>query len=68
MRTQTTRDQSLLNTAFEVLLHNLGPQKTSRLWRLLTPSQTDYASIRQKLFKGKGIDFLYKEAKKLNRK
>jgi len=68
MKTQTTRDQSLLNTAFDVLLRNLGPQKTSQLWQLLIPSKTDYTYVRQKLFKGKSIDYLYKEAKKFNRK
>lgn len=68
MRIQTTKNQSLLITAFEVLLHNLGPQKTSQLWHLLIPSKTDYASIRQKLFKGKNIDSLYEEATRLNRK
>lgn len=67
MKTQTTKDQSLLTTAFEVLLHNLGPQKTSQLWHLLIPSKTDYTTIRQKLFKGKNIDSLYKEAKKFNK-
>ena len=68
MKTQTTRDQSLLTTAFDVLLRNLGPQKTSQLWRLLIPSKTDYTYVRQKLFKGKNIDSLYKEAKSFNKK
>ena len=68
MRIQTTKNQSLLNTAFEVLLHNLGPQKTSQLWHLLIPSKTDYTNIRQKLFKEKNIDSLYKEAKSFNKK
>ena len=68
MKTQVTRNQSLLANAFDILLRNLGPQKTSQLWQLLIPSQTDYASIRQKLFKGKSIDSLYREAKKFNKK
>lgn len=68
MKTQATKNQSLLTTAFDVLLRNLGPQKTSQLWHLLIPSKTDYTSIRQKLFKGKSIDSLYKEAKKFNKK
>lgn len=67
MRIQTTKNQSLLTTAFEVLLHNLGPQKTSQVWHLLIPSKTEYAKIRQKLFKGKNIDSLYKEAKRFNK-
>lgn len=68
MKNQTTKNQSLLTTAFEVLLHNLGPQKTSQLWHLLIPSKIDYTSIRQKLFKGKNIDSLYKEGKSFNKK
>lgn len=67
MRTQTTKNQSLLSTAFEVLLHKLGPQKTSQLWHLLTPSKTEYTKIRQKLFKGKSVESIYKEAKKFNK-
>lgn len=68
MRIQTTKNQSLLTTAFEVLLHNLGPQKTNQLWHLLIPSKTEYTSIRQKLFKGKDFDSLYREAKSFNKK
>ena len=68
MRIQTTKNQSLLATAFDVLLRNLGPQKTSQLWHLLTPANTDYTKIRKKLFNGKDIGFLYKEARKFNRK
>lgn len=67
MGTQTTKNQSLLSTAFGVLLQNLGPQKTNQLWHLLIPSKTDYTSIRQKLFKGKSLSSLYKEAKKFNK-
>ena len=62
------KQQSLLATAFEILLNNLGPQKTSQLWQILTPLREDYLSDRQKIFKGKGVDSLYKEAKKFNKK
>jgi len=68
MRIQAIKNQSLLTTAFEVLLNNLGPEKTRQLWHLLTPSKIEYLRIRQKLFKGKGVDSLYKEAKKFNKK
>ncbi len=68
MKTQITKNQSLLTTAFEVLLNNLGPQKTSQLWHLLAPSKTEYAKIRHKLFKEKSVESLYKEAKKFNKK
>lgn len=68
MSVQVNKNQSLLSTAFEVLLHNLGPQKTSQLWQVLTPLKGDYVSERKKLFKGKSVDSIYKEAKKFNRK
>lgn len=63
-----TSKQSLLSTAFEVLLNNLGPQKVSQLWQILTPLGGDYLRDRQKMFKGKSVDSLYKQAKRFNRK
>lgn len=68
MSIQVNKHQSLLATAFEVLLRNLGPQKTSQLWQILTPLTENYISERRKIFKGKSISSLYKEAKKFNRK
>ena len=65
---QVHKKQSLLTTAFEVLLNNLGPQKTSQIWQILTPLRGDYILERQKLFKGKTVDSLYKQAKKFTRK
>ena len=69
MKTATaTKNGSLLTTAFEILLRQLGPQKTNRLWQILTPSKIDYIDSRQKLFRGKDVKTLYKEAKKFDRK
>lgn len=68
MKIQLNKNQSLLSSAFEVLLNNLGPQKTSQLWQILTPLRENYTAERQKLFKGKSITNLYKEAKKFNKK
>lgn len=68
MSIQTDKQQSLLATAFEVLLRNLGPDKTSQLWQVLTPLKGNYLSDRLKAFKGKSVASLYKEAKKFNRK
>ncbi len=68
MSMQINRQQSLLTTAFEVLLKNLGPQKTSQLWQILNPLVGDYLNERQKLFKGTTVISLYKKAKKFNRK
>lgn len=65
---EKSRQQSLLSTAFEVLLRNLGPQKTSQLWQILTPLRADYISEKKKLFKGKSVTSLYKQAKKFNKK
>lgn len=66
MSMQVSKNQSLLATAFEVLLENLGPQKVSRLWQILTPLRGDYLSERKKLFKGKTTANLYKEVRKFN--
>ena len=68
MAVQKIKDKSLLTDAFEVLMRNFGPEKTSQLWQILIPSKLIYTDIRHKLFKGKGLDFLYKEAKRFNRK
>ena len=67
MKTQTIKQQSLLTNAFEVLLANLGPEKTTQVWRVLTSSSADYLKIRPKLFAGKTISSIYKAAKKFNK-
>lgn len=63
----TANTKSLLADAFEVLLKNLGPQKTTRVWRILAAPQGDYLMEREKMFAGKDIRTLHKEAKKFNR-
>lgn len=68
MNIQTGKQPSLLSTAFEVLLRNLGPNKTNQLWQILTSLKGDYTSERKKIFKGKSVDSLYKQAKKFNKK
>ncbi len=68
MSIQIDKQQSLLTDAFEVLLRNLGPQKTSQLWQMLTPLGGNYLRERQKMFKGKTITSLFNEAKRFNRK
>ena len=68
MNIQIDKQQSLLTTAFEVLLKNLGPQKTNQLWQVLNPLMGDYLNDRQKLFGRKSVSSLYKEAKNFNRK
>lgn len=60
--------QSLLTNAFEILMHNLGPQKATRLWQILTPLNGNYVSERKTLFKGKSVSSLFKQSKKFNRK
>lgn len=68
MSIQISKNQSLLTDAFEVLVRNLGLEKTSQLWQILAPSKTVYTNIRHKLFQGKKLSSLYKEAKLFNRK
>lgn len=69
MNIQVSKNRSsLLIDAFEILMRNLGAEKTSQLWQILAPSKTIYTSIRQKIFHRKNLDTLYKEAKRFNRK
>lgn len=68
MNIPASKNQSLLTDAFEVLIRNLGLEKTSQLWQILAPSKTVYTNIRQRLFQGKKVNSLYKEAKHFNRK
>jgi activator of 2-hydroxyglutaryl-CoA dehydratase len=63
----TTNQQSLLANAFEVLLKNLGPQKTVQLWQVLATPYGDYLAEREKLFAEKDITALYEGAKQFNR-
>ncbi|MGH7801281.1 MAG: hypothetical protein ACREOW_11760 [Thermodesulfobacteriota bacterium] len=68
MKTQAIEKQSLLENAFEVLLENLGEEKTIQVWQALTAPKIDYLKIRQRLFAGKDVSEIYKEARKFNRK
>ncbi|MDP2704622.1 MAG: hypothetical protein Q8P01_05470 [bacterium] len=60
--------QSILADAFQVLLDELGPQKTTELWQVLVSPKKNYAEIRKGLFGDKKVDDIYGEAKKFNRK
>jgi len=68
MSIQTSKQPSLLKAAFEVLLRNLGPQKTTQLWQILTPLKANYTNERKKIFEGKSITNLYKQAKNFNKR
>lgn len=65
---QHTAPKPLLEEAFQVLLENLGAEKTTQLWSVLGVPSGDYVNIRKELFKGKDIDTLSKEITKFNRK
>lgn len=67
MKNTNLKERPLLQNAFEILMKELGPQKTTELWRILTTPKIDYLKIRDKLFKRKSLPRLYKEAKKFNR-
>ena len=60
------KEKPLIQNAFEVLLKELGPEKTIRLWQVLGIFDKDYLKFRKKLFKGKSLKQLYKEAKSFN--
>ena len=67
MKTRAFDKQSLLESAFEILLENLGEEKTIQVWQVLTAPKLDYLKIRPKLFANKDISQIYKEAKKFNK-
>lgn len=67
MKNIIAEKQSLLADAFEILLKNLGPQKTTQLWQIFVSSKTDYLKIKPTIFIGKNISSIYKEAEKFNR-
>ena len=58
----------MITDAVEVLLKNLGPDKTARFWHAITPNTKDYLEIRPKLFIGKDNKTLDREIRKFNRK
>lgn len=60
--------QSLLADAFQVLLDELGPQKTTELWQVLVSPKKDYAEIRKELFGDKKASNLYEGVRRFNRK
>ncbi|HEX9721703.1 MAG TPA: hypothetical protein VGA53_00375 [Candidatus Paceibacterota bacterium] len=61
-------NKSLLTDAFDALLEKFGPRKTTQLWQILAMPRGDYVKTRRKLFAGKDVTTMYREAKKFNRK
>lgn len=57
----------LLTDVFDILMKNLGPQKTLEFWRLVSRSKIDYLDIKKEIFKSKSLENIYNEAKKFNR-
>jgi len=66
MKNITIKEKPLLQTAFEILMRELGPQKTTQLWQVLAVSKINYLTIRNKLIKNKSLTKLYREAKNFN--
>jgi hypothetical protein len=60
------KEKTLIQNAFEILLKELGPEKTIRLWQVLGIFDKDYLKFRKKIFKGKSLNQLYKAAKRFN--
>lgn len=67
MKVVKTDQEPLIQQGFEALLEKLGPQKASQLWQLFTVPNGDYREMRGKMFAGKTVKSLAKEAKKFNR-
>jgi hypothetical protein len=60
------KEKPLIQNAFEILLKELGPEKTIRLWQVLGIFDEDYLKLRKKLFKAKSLNQIYKEVKRFN--
>jgi len=60
--------QPLVASAFEALMEQLGPQKTTQFWHTFIAPRGNYLKMRRALFGRKNISALYREAKKFNRK
>lgn len=43
-------EKTLLYSAIDILLKNLGLRKTTQLWQILTTSKINYLKIRHKFF------------------
>ena len=71
MTQQTTQPQqakpALIEEAFVVLLEQLGPEKTLKLWHLFFPPQEEYVETRRKLVAGMDVATLDREIRKFNR-
>jgi len=66
MKNIKNKEKPLLQSAFEVLLRELGPEKTTKLWRLFAGKTIDYLKIRKKIFKNKSLNKIFKEVQKFN--
>ncbi len=60
--------QSLMTSAFEALMAQLGPQKTEQFWHTFIAPRGNYLKMRRALFGRKNISVIYRQAKKFNRK
>jgi hypothetical protein len=67
MKSVTFKERPLIETAFKVLLKELGPEKTIRLWEIFGFLGEDYLKLRKRIFKRKSLSKIYEEAKKFNR-
>jgi len=67
MKNTKTKEKPLIQSAFEILLRELGVEKTFQLWQVLGILKEDYLKSREKLFRKKSLAQLYKEAKEFNR-
>jgi hypothetical protein len=66
MKITKIKEKPLLQSAFEVLLREFGPEKTAKLWRLFIGKKIDYLKIRKKVFNNKSLNKIFQEAQKFN--
>jgi len=66
MKSIILKEKPLIESAFKVLLKELGPERTIRLWEILGFWSEDYLELRKKIFKRKSLSKIYEGAKKFN--
>ena len=61
MTVKIISEQEILREAEAVLVRQLGPAKTARVWAAWRQGAGDYLQIRDRLFEGETVETLYEK-------
>jgi len=67
MKIKMLSEQEVIREAMEILLNNLTPSKMARLLATWQKDDSDYLTIRDKLFEGETVETLYTQIQKFER-